>query len=454
MQSKTFHIIALLLAVPCLAVWSQEPSPALQTSQAPETAPWSLERCITHAVTHNLQIRQQEKTVESQQIALNTAQSSRLPSLQASLSQSFSFGRGLTIDNTYTNRNTMNSGGDLSASVPIYTGGQITHNIRSNRLELNAALADLERARQDLSVQVASSYLEVLYQQSLLDIARQQTELSQAQVRRMELLLENGKTAETNVAEARSTHASDLLQLTQAQNAYQLALLTLSQLLELPTPDGFSIETPDVPLPQDVLLESPDEIYLQAVGQKPVVEASRLRVEEAKEGIATARSGHLPQLSLNAGLSTNYYKVMDLPAATFSDQLRDNFSKYVGVNLSIPIFDRNSTRNRVRTARVQYEGRQLALEQVQKDLFKEIQQAYYNALAAQSQCISSEAAQAAAQTAFELVTSKYENGKATATEYQESKLRLQRAQADHAYARYTFLFRQKILDFYRGIDIK
>lgn len=415
---------------------------------------WSLERCIEHAVAHNIQIKQQEKNVESQQIALSTAQSSRLPSLQAGVSQSFSFGRGLTIDNTYTNRNTMNSGADLSTSIPLYTGGQITHSIRTSKLELNAAMADLERARQDLSVQVASGYLEVLYQQSLAEIARQQVELSQAQVRRMELLLANGKIAETNVAEARATLASDQMQLTQAQNSYQLSLLTLSQLLELPSPEGFVIEAPTLPLPQDVLLEEPESIYMQALGQKPVVEASRLRVEEAREGIATARSGYLPQLSLSAGLSTNYYKVMDFEAAPFGDQLRDNFSKYVGLNLSVPIFDRNSTRNRVKTARVQYEGRQLALEQVQKDLYKEIQQAYYNAVAAQSQCISSQAAEAAARTAFELVTSKYENGKATATEYQESKLRLQRAQSDMSYARYTFLFRQKILDFYRGVAIR
>lgn len=415
---------------------------------------WDLRHCIEQAVANNVQIQQQEKNVESKEIALNTARSSRLPSVQASMSQSFSFGRGLTSNNTYTNRNTMNTGADLGASVPIYTGGQITHSIRSGKLNLSAAIVELSKAREDLSVQVASAYLEVLYQQSLARIAAQQCELAEAQLRRVELLYETGKVAESNVAEARATVASDNLQLTQAQNSHQLALLSLSQLLELPSPEGFTIIQPEVPDPADILLQSPEEIYQQAIGLKPVIEAGRLRVEDAKEGVAAARSGYKPSLSLNAGLSTNYYKVMDMPAPTFQDQVKDNFSKYIGLSLSVPIFDRNSTRNRVRTAKIQHESQELAFEQIQKDLFKEIQQAYYNAVAAQSQCLSSKAAEESAQTAFQLVTLKYENGKATATEYQESKIRLQRAQSDLAYARYTFLFRQKILDFYRGVSIE
>jgi outer membrane protein len=152
-------------------------------------------------------------------------------------------------------------------------------------------------------------------------------------------------------------------------------------------------------------------------------------------------------------MGSSYTKVSGLEAASFGTQMDDNFNQSLGISLSVPIFNRYATRNAVRQARLQVAAQQFQLEETQKALYKEIQQAYYNALAAQKQCISSDAALTASQTAFNLMQKKYENGKATATEYQESKTNLLKAESTALQSRYTFLFRQKILEFYRGTEL-
>lgn len=422
------------------------------TAQAQQA--WSLRQCITYALEHNISIKQQENTVESNRISLNTSKNSRLPGLQASASQSMNFGRGLTADNTYANRNTMSTGFDLGTSVSLYTGGQMTHDIRQKEINLQAALVDLNRAKDDISMQIASTYLEVLYQKDMLAVAKNQLELAKLQESRLQALLQTGKIAETEVVEAHATVASDELQVTQAENQVQLALLNLSQLLELQTPEGLDVETPVIAQAQDVILPLPDVIYAEANGIKPQVQAQVLRLKSAEESIEIAKAGKLPRVSMSGGLGTNYYHTSGFPSNKFASQLKDNLSKYIGLSVSVPIFNKYATRNQIKTAKLQYQTQQLQLEETRKGLYKEIQQAYYNALAAQKQCVSSEAAEKASQSAFELVSKKYENGKATNTEFQESKTRLLKAEADYLQAKYTFLFRTKILEFYRGVALE
>ncbi|MCF0160908.1 MAG: TolC family protein [Bacteroidaceae bacterium] len=424
---------------------------ALSTAlSCPAQQVWTLQQCIDYATEHNINIQQQKQNVVQQEIALNTSRNSRLPSLQASASQTFNFGRGLTAENTYANRNTMNTGLDMSANVPIYTGGQITHDINMKRLGLDAALADVSKARESLSIQVTSAYLEVLYQKELWLIAGRQLELSENQLERIHRLYESGKAAEAEYAEAQSVVASDQLQLTQRHNSYQLALLDLSQLLELPSPEHFEIESPEMGSADETVLDIPDAIYQQAVALRPRIKSEEIRMKSAEENISLAKSAKLPKLTAMGGLGSNYYKVSGYKSSSFGRQLKDNFNQYIGVSLSIPIFNRYANRNQIRTAKAQYTVQQLQLDQAKKDLYKEIQQAYYNALAAQNQCKSSETAQRASETAFRLMEKKYENGKANATEYQESRTKLQKAQSDWAQARYSFFFLKKILDFYQG----
>lgn len=416
---------------------------------------WTLRQCIDYAIEHNLTIKQQEATAEQNKIELNTAKNSRLPNLSGSASHSFNFGRSLQADNTYKSINTQSTGLNLSTSIPLFTGLQITNNIALSKLNLQAALEDLNAAKENISIQVASNYLQVLFNAELARVAHEQVDLSKEMLSQKEAYFRNGKASESELYEAKSRVAQDELSAVQADNTYQLSLLDLSQLLELPSPDGFAIASPAVdivdrlgtPLP-------PADIYADALLIKPVIKAAQYRLEGAQKNIRIAQSAYYPQLSLGAGLSTNYYKMSGLENAAFGSQLRDNFSQYVGVTLSIPLFNRLATRNRVRSARIQQTTLGWQLEDSKKTLYKEIQQAYYNTLSAQTQYASSNTATEAAQASFDLMKEKYLSGKANATEYNESRTAWMKAVSDQLQAKYNYIFRFKILDFYRGIPLE
>jgi outer membrane protein len=418
---------------------------------AQQTREWGLTECVQYALSHNLNIKQQENNVKLQEISLSTSRNSRLPDLNGSIGENFSFGRALTSDNTYMNRNTNSTSFSVGTSVPLITGGRIPADIKMRKLNLQAALQDYEYARENVALSVTSSYLEAIYQKDLVQVAERQVELSKAQVHRMELLFQNDKVSEAELSQIRSTLANDELSLTQQQNSYMLALLELSQLLELESPEGFDVARPEVGAVKGDELPSPDLVYNEAVAIKPQIQAEQIRLQSAEKNILVAKSALYPSLHFNAGLGSSYYKTSGYETTGFGRQLRDNFNQYLGVSLSVPIFNRFATRNNVRSARLQVHSQQIKLDQTKKQLYKEIQQAYYNAVAASRQCESSDEALTSANTAFVLMQRKYENGKATATEFQDAKTKFMRAESQQIQSRYTYLFRKKILDFYRGV---
>ncbi|MBQ9476528.1 MAG: TolC family protein [Bacteroidales bacterium] len=417
------------------------------------SGPWSLQDCIQYALDNNIQVRQSELAVQQREIELNTARNARLPGVSASGSQNFSFGRGLTADNTYANTNTTNTSFSLGADLPIFQGFQINNQIALGQLNLEAATADLEKARDDIRVAVAKGYVQILYNQEILAVAQNQVEVDAAQLDRLEQLMANGKASTAEVAAQRATLAQSRLSETQAQGNLSLSLLDLSQLLELPSPDGFSVLAPDIQALGIGALMNPEDIYAEAVGVKPTILAEEIRLGNAERNIALAKGGYYPSLSLSGGLGTNYYTSSGREAAAFGEQLKNNFSQYIGLSLRIPIFSRFSTRNQVRSAQLNYHNQLLSLENAKKTLYKEIQTAYYNAVNSQSKYASSEEAALSAQQAFDLTREKYENGKANITEYNESKNRYLRAESDFLQARYEYLYQSRLLDFYRGAEI-
>lgn len=414
---------------------------------------WSLQKCIEYAIEHNLSIKQQEASRNQSEVELNTAQWSRLPNLNGNVGQSFNFGRALQADNTYGNRNTANTNFSLGTNIPLFTGLQIPNSIALAKLNLKAATEDLKKAKEDISIQVASYYLQALFNEELSKVAQNQVKLSQEQLDRKVAFFKNGKASEAEVYEAKSRLAQDKMSAVQADNNYRLALLDLSQLLELPTPEGFTIAEPPT-VEMNVQLSLPDEVYSQAMTNKPSIKAAQYRLEGAEKSIRIAQSGYYPQLSFGAGLSTNYYNMSGIETASFSSQWHQNFNKYLQFSLSIPLFNRFATRNRVKSARIQKNALQWRLEESKKTLYKEIQQAYYNALAAEAKYRSSQSASEASEASFKLMSEKYANGKATATEYNEVRTLWMKALSDHIQARYDYLFRSKILDFYKGEPLK
>lgn len=413
---------------------------------------WNLERCINHAIEHNLSIKQKEAAREQSEIELSTAKWSRSPNLNGNIGQSFNFGRALQADNTYGNHNTNNSSFSLGTSIPLFTGMQIPNNIALSKLNLKAATEDLEKAKEDISIQVASFFLQVLFNHELTKVARNQTQLSQEQLEKKVAFFKSGKASEADVLEAKSRLAQDQLSVVQAENNYQLALLDLSQLLELPSPEDFHISIPDIDSFKTEL-SLPEEIYAQAMMNKPAIKAAQYRLQGAEKSIRIAQSAYYPQLSFGAGIGTNYYHLSGIENEAFHTQWRQNMNKYLQFSLSIPLFNRFQTRNRVKSARIQHTALAWQLEESKKTLYKEIQQAYYNALAAESKYKSSLLASESAEASFRLMSEKYANGKASATEYNEMRTAWMKALSEGIQAKYEFVYRSKILDFYKGIPL-
>lgn len=414
---------------------------------------WTLRDCIDYAIKHSLQIQKQEITTEQQKVDLNSAKNKRLPDLNGSVSQSFSFGRAASPkDNSYVDSNSSNSSFGLSTTVPIFTGFQIPNNIELSKLNLKAATEDLKKAKEDISINVTSAFLQVLFNEELCKVAQEQIKLSKEQLDRMARMEEVGKASTSQVYELKARLAQDELSAVQAENTRKLAVLDLTQLLELPSPEGFSVVFPEVD-PQFSELSAPEDIYTQAIVIRPGVLAAQYRLEGTDRSIKIARGAYYPTLSFNGGLSTGYYTMSGITSRNFGQQWGDNFNKYIGLSLSIPIFDRFDTRNKVKTARLQYSTQALQLEDSKKSLYKEIQQAYYNAVAAQAKYTSSKTAVEANEESFKLMREKYENGKATSVEFSEAKVNLMKASSDQIQAKYDYLFRTKILDFYKGISL-
>ena len=430
---------------------------AISSQPAAAQKQWSLRECCDYAVSHNINLQQQENQRRQSELQLSTARNSRLPDLSGSIGQNFSFGRGLTSENTYSNTNTSSTSFSLGTSVPLFTGFQIPNQIKLSELNLEAATQDLEKARNDIRMQVAQAYVQILYNQEISDVAHRQISIDSMQVVRLKALVDNGRASGAQLSQQQATLAQSRLTATQADNNLQLAILTLTQLLELPTADGFAVVRPDGqngmrgPLYSGgAAVPSPEAIYAEALGVKPEIAAQQLRLRATDHSIKLAQAGYLPTLSLSGGLGSNYYTTSGFPADAFGTQLKNNFSQYIGLNLNVPIFNRFQTRNNIRNARIEQQNQQLALENTKKNLYKEIQQACLNTTAAQAKYESSIVAAKSSQDAFTLMQAKYENGKANITEFNEAKNNYLRAESDLVQARYELLYQQALIQFYRG----
>ncbi len=450
-MNKPRFSIASIFSVVAIATLTTIAAPANAQSRQ-----WTLRECCDYAVAHNISIKQTDNQRRQRELQLSTARNSRLPDLSANASENFSFGRGLTAENTYSNRNTSQTSFSLSTSIPLFTGFQIPNNIKLNRLNLEALTHDLEKAKNDIRTQVAQAYVQILYDMEIRDVAYRQIAIDSMQVHRLQVMLDNGKASPAEVSQQQSTLARSRLTATQADNQLQLAILALTQLLELPSPEGFSVVRPSIESIESlesIAFASPEAIYQEALAIRPEVAAEQFRLQGTEKSIKIAQSALYPSLTFSAGLGTNYYKTSGFTADGFGKQLKNNFSQYLGFNLNIPIFNRFSTRNNIRSARISQETQQLQLDNVKKTLYKEIQQAYYNAVAAREKCRSSEQAALAAKDAFTLMQAKYENGKANMTEFNESKNNYLKSESDLVQARYELLYQTHLLNFYRGREL-
>lgn len=409
--------------------------------------PWTLKECTQWALEHNLTVVGQKLQAENRNVERNTAEMSWLPSLNGQVSENMSFGRGLGGNNTYEYGNSATTGFSVGSSMTLFDGLATPNRIKLARINLDAATEDLEKAQDDIRVAVAKAYVQVLYNLEIEDVARHQVSIDSLQVERLSGMMGVGKSSKAQLSQQKASLAQSKVTLVQAQNNVRAAVLDLAQLLELPSWDGFSVVRISPDAPSGIALGHPDDIYADAVMDRPSIKAEELRLQGTERSIEIAKSGYYPSLSLSAGLGTNYYS--SFGTAGFWDQLGANFSQYVGLSLNIPIFNKFQVRNQVRSAKIQQEAQKTQLRRVQQSLYKEIYQAWNGAVAAQAKYDASIEASAAAQDAFSLVEARYEAGAATITEFSDARNRMMKAQSDLVQASCEYLFQTALVGFYR-----
>ena len=427
-----------------------------------QTAPWSLEACINYAYANNLQLKQKMEEQEARKVELHTSKHSWLPAVNANMGQSFQFGRSTSKSGVIVDQNAANTTFNINLDMPIFDGFKIPNDIAARKLDLQAAIESLNKAKEDLAVNIASYYLQVLYNKELQRVAQLQVDLDREQVNKTEAMVNAGKVPLSQLYDIKAQLARDEVTLTEATNNVQLALLDLAQSLELERSDrSFDVVTPQI---TDAVAENmssilpPETIFDQAVTFKPQIKEQEYLLESQKRMLKVAQAGYYPKLNFGASYSNGYYHTSMggefADTRSFGDQLKQNGQKIVGFSLSIPLFNRFQVRNSVRSARIGINNQQLLLENSKKTLYKEIQQAYYNATAAQEKYTASDKSVASSREAFSYVQARYEAGKSTVFEFNVAKTKYAQSLAEQAQAKFDFIFRAKILDFYRGTPLK
>ncbi len=420
---------------------------ALVCGLAANAATWTLEQCIDYAMTNNLTVRSRALDVRNAELEVTSAKDAFLPEASLSASQSFNLGRGLTSENTYADRNTSNFQWGANLSVPLFQGLGNVRRLDYAKASLLAVVEEFEAAKEDVTLNVIAQYLQVLYCNEVYKVALGQIELSDYELKRQQALLEAGKVPEIDMLNARSQLAQDELSATTAKNDYTLALVDLAQLLRLDDIEGFEVASLD---DDSILMRSADEVFANAKLNNSSVNAGRLRIAAADKNIRVAKSGYMPRLSFTAGIGSSYYTVSGFDNDKFGHQMKNNFSTYFGFNLSIPVFDAFSTRNNIRRARVSRLTAELQYETACDNLYKAVQQAYYSALGAAKRLESSTVAEDATEKTYAATREKYNLGRATPTDYETAKNNYLRAVSDRVRAKYEYMLRTRILDFYNS----
>lgn len=418
---------------------------------------WTLEKCINYAHQNNIQIKQSVLNTQYQENNLKGKKNSRLPNLNAQLSQNQNFGRSLTYLNTYTNVNSAQTDFGLGTQMTVFQGMQISNSVKKTELDLKASIEDLAKAKDDLSLNIASTFLEILFAKELVKVSDEQIAITKLQLQQSQEKVNAGSLAKGALLDIEAQLAREELNLVDAKSQLQLAKLKLAQMLEIVYTDSFDVEIPTLPeVGAQASVIAAQDIYLTALKQRPEIRASEYRYQSTEYQLKMAKSLYLPTLTFYANyynLYNNQYKDVNREPINFSDQLSNNARKGLGLQMNIPIFNRLQSRVQVDNAKIQMMNTQLELEGTKKVLRQEIETAQTTAFTSFNRFQSSEKAVVSLQEAFRYSEEKFNVGMVNAVEYNTAKTSLLKASSDLLRAKYEFIFRSKILDFYKGIPI-
>jgi outer membrane protein len=428
---------------------------------------WSLEECIIYAIDNNIQIKQQVIQTEYNKNSLDLAKLKLLPTVNGQSSYSFSFNRTLDqTTNLYKDQNGQNAQFYVGGSLPLFSGLQNLYSIKSNQYQVLASEQDLQSIKDNIALSVALGYLQILLNKELVAAIDGQLQITLQQIEKTKKLVDAGSSARGNLLQIESQAAQEEVQLINLKNQLETSYLNLTQLLELKTPEGFEVSVPDISVDSNTLISGNiDDIYQLALGTRPEVKSSELKLSASEYNLKNARGGRYPSLSLSHSYSTQYsnlrQKVIGVDPVTgiiygdyaFSDQLKDFKNFGLAFNLRVPILNGWQVNKNVSNSKLAVENNNYTLEATKKQLYKNIQQAYTDAVASLKKYSASMKAVLSTQEAFRYSEQKFNVGLVTPVDYNAAKTQMLKAQSDLSQSKYEFIFKTKVLDFYKGIPI-
>jgi outer membrane protein len=411
---------------------------------------WTLQKCIEHAFSQNIQIRKSEISNQRFEVYAEQAKASRLPSVNASVNQNFNWSKSTetgTSDFTGTN----GSNYSVNSGITIYNASRITNQIKQADLEIEGGKYSLETTRESISLSILNAYLQVLYAEEQVKNSRKQIESTTGQLNLAGERLALQSISVSDYAQVKSQLASEKLTLANSESQLSIAKITLMQLMELPVQSNFDISHPDL---QTELNQSriPDvkAVYETALAIKPQVKNAEINKKIASFDEKIAKASYLPVLSASAGMSSTY---SSQGSDAYFSQVNKGLRPAAGLSLSIPIYQKKQVRTSVSIAKLGYQDAELSETDTKNQLRKNIEQACLDVSSAQIKYEASIENYKATQEASALSDEKFKQGIINSVDYMVSKTNLIVAESDLLQSKYNLIFSYKTLDFYMGIPL-
>jgi len=424
----------------------------LSLAQETSTKVWSLQDCIDYAIEHNITIKDATLDKNLAEVDYSKTKSSRLPNLFGSASQNFS--NGSTIDpitSDYVTDQIHSTNVGINSSMTLFQGNQLSNQIKQNKILLEQSIFLEEVEKNNIVLNILEVYLQTLYSKESIAIAENNVVASEKEVERAKARLDAGTIALGDYTEAQSQAATNKFNVISAKNDYQQYIIQLKQLLELSPLEDIQIETIDENMDLINLDIDKNQLYNNAIGFLPEIQASNLNIAANEKELDIAKGGFLPTLSLTGSIGSGYTSIND---NTFSDQFDVNFNQKLGLSLTIPIFNRNQTKAAVKTASINIDKAQIQKQNTEKEVYRKVETAYQNAISAQEQVIAAEASKVSAEQSYKLAQKKYELGGLSTTDLVISQNTYTNAQQNYLQSKYLNILYHELLQFYQGNDIK
>ncbi len=417
---------------------------------------WTLQECVDYALENNISVKQAENSLLINDQDIIAAKGNFLPSVSGSLGQGVNMGFGVDrTTNQVINNNTIHSFNyNLGVNQNVFNGFRNTNLYKQSLLNLETSKFELNRIKDDISLNVANAYLNVLFNKENLETAKAQYEFSKTQLKQVKDLVDAGVQPKANIFDAEATLSSDAQRLTVADNNYTLALLTLSQLLQVPF-EGFYVEILEVNTPSALLMYNDiTPILNYAFQNRNEIKVAEKNIENAELNTEISKSGYYPSVNFSYGFGSVWSESrIDLTKQAFFRELDLLKGHNFNLNVSIPIFSRFQNKTAVAKSKIQEENSKLQLDQTKLTLESNIQRAFTDAQAALKAFTAAQKSLESQELAFSNSQDRYNLGAMNSFDLDQARIRLINAESSLINAKYDFVFKTKVLDFYLGKTI-